>query len=128
MNKNNGGKENELPIYSNWNVEYPIKLSTEQEYVLNELTAFGVKFSTEDKEFYNLVDRVKKSKLPSLAKLSDLEITDRYFKNISKHDVLVVVSHITGQDLAVRTHWLKKGQLIKRSFMGTDLVYPKEKE
>ncbi|MCP3901103.1 MAG: hypothetical protein GY707_15470 [Desulfobacteraceae bacterium] len=126
--KNSNEKEAELPMYSNWNVEYPIKLSVEQKYVLNELTALNVKFNSKDKEFYNLVDQLTKSKLPPLAKWIDLEITDRHFRNISKKDVLIIVAHITGRDLAVRTHWLKTGQSIKRSAMGSDLVYPKLKD
>jgi len=126
MDKNNSKKE--LPMYSNWNVEYPINLNTEQKYVMNRLTALDVEFNSKDKEFYDLVNQLKSLKLPPLAILADLEITDRHFKNISNHDVLLVVSHITGRDIAVRTHWLKPGQSLERSVMGTNLVYPKLKK
>jgi len=124
-------KENEkagLPMFSNWDVKYPVDLSSEQKNALYRLTSLNLDFTSQDKEFNNLVAQLKKLALPPLAALTDLEITENHFKNVSNNDVLIIVEHNTGRDIAVRTHWLKKGQHIERSYMGTRLVYPVSNE
>jgi hypothetical protein len=123
IEKSNGG-DMSLPMYSDWNVVYPIELSPEQETVLNELT----KLLGGGEMPPGLEEQIRNNKLPALAGSADLEITDGCFKNISIRDVLIVVAHETGDDLAVRTHWLQPGEFVLRSTMGTNLISPGQKD
>jgi hypothetical protein len=65
-----------------------------------------------ERDFVGLLDKIKTAGLPGLAKPADIEVSQCEIKNVAKHDVLIVLQHETGMDVAIRTHWLTAGQTI----------------
>ena len=102
---------------------YPRKLTADQRQLLiqlGDLKWFTPGASGEPKEyeerrqrdFVGLLDKIKTAGLPVPAKPADIEVSQSEIKNISKNDVLIVLQHETGMDVAIRTHWLTAGQTI----------------
>jgi len=77
------------------------------------------------REFTALLDKIKTAGLPGLATAAGIEVSQSKIKNTSQHDVLIVLQHETGQDVAIRTHWLTAGQAIpnRSAFSGWGRVW-----
>jgi hypothetical protein len=102
---------------------YPKKLTNDQRQLLVRLGdakwfipgASGEPKEHEERrqrDFMGLLDKIKTAGVPVLARPADIEVSPSEIKNISKHDVLIVLQHETGMDVAIRTHWLTAGQTI----------------
>jgi len=106
--------------------------------LLDELTWFfgGIGDFKKEKtqETWNeLLVRMKKANLPSLAEKKDLKVTDKVIANISDRPILIVFGHQHPVNTALhigkyRTHWLPAEGIMKNEsgYSGMDLfwLYP----
>jgi len=123
---------------------YPRKLTIDERQLLVQLGDFkwftpGASGESKEhrerrkREFTALLDKIKTAGLPRLATAADIEVSQSKIKNTSEHDVLIVLQHETGHDVAIRTHWLTAGQAIpnRSAFSGWGRVWilsPKKKQ
>jgi hypothetical protein len=120
---------------------YPESVTPEQRLLLTQLgdlkwfTSIATKEYRErtEREFAQLLDKIQTAGLPKIASPEDIQVSPSEIRNRSDRDVLIVLQHETGYDVAVRTHWLPVGKSIpnRSAFAGWGKVWiiaPKIKE
>ena len=114
---------------------YPVELTEKQKSALTSLTSwrwYAPKNPREleeartkrIEEWTTLGESLPKLSLPRLAVSGDIQVTEETITNKSDLDVLVVIAHETGIDIAHRTHWIKAGESIPNQSIFMDGVLP----
>jgi hypothetical protein len=115
-------------VSASWEVSYPHKLTEKQNGVLVELCDYVLNnqsSKTKAKDANRWRRKLKSNGLPPTASAVEIEDVDGRVMNKTDQDRLIVIAHVTGDDIAVRAHWLKpKERMTYNKAMGSKLILP----
>ena len=115
-------------------VVYPVELTAKQKSALAALASLSWQIPPDPgetkewqtrrlRQWEELLASLPKLGLPGLAKCEEIQVTKEKIANTSGNDLLVVIAHETGRDIAHRTHWIEAGQSIpNRSIYGNGMM------